>query len=93
MEKYKVKINTIDIDNNYFIINKLYYGEIIKGSVMIKIYDDDMNQQSLQMLEENDIVTIYGIMDKTKNNIVINKILIKNKYIFHSDSSEDVIDF
>jgi len=107
--KHKIKIKSIIIDKNNFIIesdnNHLFTSKIIKGSVNFKIYNENNQEVNLSNLEEGELIKIYeNIISKTneKNNItnnnfkkieqknsIINKIIIKNKYIFNSDSSEN----
>jgi hypothetical protein len=94
MNKYKIKIDKINIMNDIFSIisttNINYVSEIRKGSVLCKIYNDDMKEISLNNLEEGDNITIYGNINKENNLIIIKKIKIKNKYKFINESSEDI---
>ena len=99
MIKTKIRIKKINIENNIFSIesidNNLYISDIIKGSVNFKIYNDDMMEVNLSNLEEDSFVKVYGKNTKIneKNNIIIKKIIVQNKYIFDSDSSEDILPF
>lgn len=94
MNKYKIKIDKINITNDIFSIisttNINYISEIRKGSIMCKIYNEDTQEVSLNNLEEGDNVTIYGNINKENNLIIIKKIKIKNKYKFINESSEDI---
>jgi hypothetical protein len=99
MIKTKIRIKKINIENNIFSIessdNKLYISDIIKGSVNFKIYNEDQSEVNLSNLEEDAIIKVYGknhIINE-KNNIIIKKIIVQNKYIFDSDSSEDILPF
>jgi len=99
MIKTKIRIKKINIEDNIFSIesidNKLYISDIIKGSVNFKIYNEDMIEVNLSNLEEDSCVKVYGKNTKIneKNNIIIKKIIVQNKYIFDSDSSEDILPF
>ena len=126
--KHKIKIKSINIDKNNFIIksenNQMFTSKIIKGSVDFKIYNENNEEVNLSNLEVGDLIQVYENIDlkpdennevnkllkllgesnyininnnfkKTEQkNSIINKIIIKNKYIFNSDSSEnyDIID-
>lgn len=105
IQKYKIKINKIDIIPNYFILlsnkNELYYADITKGSVNFRIYNDNNIELYLDAINEEDNITIYGIkednniinnnlLDYNKNTIInIKKIKIKAKYKFIEDSDND----
>jgi hypothetical protein len=117
ISKHKIKIKSINLDKNNFIIqsenNQTFISKIIKGSVDFKIYNENKEELNLSNLEIGDLIQIYEITDlkqeenndvdkllilldqnnnfkkpKQKNSI-INKIIIKNKYVFNSDSSEN----
>lgn len=92
MIKIKFKIKNIIIENNEFIINSIdnnkYIGNIIKGSVDFKVYNENNNEVSISNIIENNIIKIYGYEEK--NNIIIKKILITNNYLLNSDSSEEL---
>jgi hypothetical protein len=120
--KHKIKIKSINIDKNNFIIksedNLTFISKIIKGSVNFKIFNENDDEVNLSNLEVGDLIQIYEITDsKSENkdidkllrlldnknnnfkkpeqkNSIINKIIIKNKYIFNSESSEnyDILD-
>jgi hypothetical protein len=92
MEKYKIKINKLEILNDTLIINNKFTANIIKGSVNFIIYNQAYEEINLSSLKENNLITIYGVQKKTKN-IIIKKIIVKNNYVFHSDSSEELSDF
>lgn len=107
--KYKIKISKMDITNNQLIIEsddgKQFVSEIKKGSVNFKIFNETEQEVNLGNLEENKLVTIFGslniinenkLMEKNKdkkNIIIINKIRVKNNYIFDSESSDDITEF
>jgi TusA-related sulfurtransferase len=113
MEKHKIKIGKINLENDNFIIisenRQEFFGKIIKGSVNFKVYNETNQEVDISNLEEGDIIKIYtnkkiqksdlkklnavstnqNMNNDSKNNSIINKILIKNKYVFNSDSSEE----
>ena len=70
-------------------------GNILKGSVDFRIYNEDNEEVNLSNIEEGDVIKIQTISIKSsdlkeqKNNI-IKKIIIKNKYVFNSESSDDI---
>ncbi len=89
MEKHVVKINKIILEKNLFKIEtdtKLFISKIIKGSVNFTIINENGDEISLQNVEENKIVTIYG--ENNNNNIVIRKLVVKMEYAFIDSSSE-----
>ena len=121
--KHKIKVKSINIDKNNFIIesenNQTFTSKIVKGSVDFKIYNENNEEVNLSNLEEGALIQVYEnvslkpdenndvnkllkllgetkLIDTNKNfkkteqkNSIINKIIIKNKYIFNSDSSEN----
>ena len=92
--KYKIKIDKIDIENNLFTItsskNDIFNSTINKGSIDFRIYNESKKEVNLTNLEEGDNITIYGIPDTIKNNIIIIKrIKIKNRYEFINESSDE----
>jgi len=114
--KHKIKIKSINIDKNNFIIesdnNLIFTSRIIKGSVDFKIYNENNQEVYLSNLEVGDLIQVYQLIDSkpkkkdvdklldlldNKNNNFkkseqknsINKIVIKNKYVFNSESSEN----
>jgi hypothetical protein len=95
MIKNKIKIDKIDIIENLFIIksnnNKTFYSKIIKGSVNFKLYNELNQEMNLNNIDSGDIIKIFGKKDKENNNIIINKIIVKNKYFFNSDSDSESI--
>ena len=95
MIKYKIRINKIGFNDdslNIISSNGLNFtGQIKKGSVNFKIYNEDKQEVNLSNLDEGNLVKIYG--NKIKNNIIIKKIIIKNNYSFNSDSSDEIYDF
>jgi len=102
MYKYKIVIKQIIITPELFKIISTdginFVSKINKGSIEFKIYNEDYQQVNLCNINEGDIVNIYTTqlyksIDLINQNIIIKKILIKNKYIFHSESSDDSIDF
>ena len=102
MYKYKIVIKQIIITPEVFKIISTdginFISKINKGSIKFKIYNEDNQQVNLCNINEGDIVNIYTkqlykSIDLINQTIIIKKILIKNKYIFHSESSDDLIDF
>lgn len=118
--KHKIKIKSINIDKNNFIIesenNLTFTSKIIKGSVDFKIYNENNEEVYLSNLEVGDLIQVYqlsdskpekkdidkllNLLDKNNNfkkpeqkNSIINKIVIKNKYVFNSESSENYDNF
>jgi hypothetical protein len=94
----KIKINSVNLTKNLFIITdtngKTFTGNILKGSVDFRIYNEDNQEVNLSNIEEGDVIKIQTTNIKSsdlkeqKNNI-IKKIIIKNKYVFNSESSDD----
>ena len=81
-----------------FIINDTngnsYTGEIIKGSVNFKVFNEDNHEVSINNIEEGDVIKIQVLNTQLKDlhkqkNSIIKKIIIKNKYVFNSDCSSD----
>lgn len=95
MIKDKIKIDKIDIVDNLFIIkpnyDKTYYSKIIKGSVNFTIFNESKQELNLNNIEIGDIIKIYGKKNKENNNIIINKIIVKNKYFFNSETDSESI--
>ena len=99
MNKYTIKIKKINIQDNLLKIisidNIIFTSKIIKGCITFKIYNNMNDEISLQNIEENDIIKIYGYpnyISKEKNiinNILIKKIKINNKYDFIITESSD----
>ncbi len=98
MDKNKIKIKQIKIENNLFIINDAdgnsYTGEIIKGSVNFKVFNEDNHEVSINNIEEGDVIKIQVLNTQLKDlhkqkNSIIKKIIIKNKYVFNSESSDE----
>lgn len=131
ISKYKIKIDSVNFDNNKFIIRsdkgEIFISKIKKGSVEFKIFNEHDQEVNLSNLDKGDMIQIIGVSDsklsdnilnseeknevatlleliggldnnnyknnmkKTdqKNSIIIKKIIIKNKYIFNSESSEE----
>jgi hypothetical protein len=104
MNKYKIKINKIDICNNIFKIISddgiIFISPIKKGSVSFQIFNELNYEIHLGNLQENNLITIYSepninnyLVNKLeKNIIIIKKIKMKNNYIFNSESSEEIND-
>jgi hypothetical protein len=91
--KYKIKIRKLILNTNNFIIES-YDGEIFevpikKDSIQCKIYNESSQKVNLSSIEENNLVTII----KNKNSIVIREIIVKNNYVFNSDSSTEYNEF
>ena len=98
MDKHKITISEIKLENNFFIIRdnlgKTFTGKIIKGSVDFKVFNENNEEVNISNIEEGDIIKIYtsGIKQsdlKEQKNSIIKKIIIKNKYVFNSDCSSD----
>ena len=90
---FKSKINKGSI--NFKIFNEsnqeVNLGNLEEGT-LIKIYGIYENNETninikIEQANENNI---KNNKIKQKNNIIIKKIIIKNKYIFNSESSEDL---
>jgi hypothetical protein len=95
--KYKIKIRKLILNTNNFIIES-YDGEIFevpikKGSIQCKIYNEANQEVNLSSIEENSLVTIIKNKNTEKNSIVIRKIIVKNNYVFNSDSSTEYNEF
>jgi hypothetical protein len=96
----KIKISSMNLTKDLFTITdingKTFSGKIFKGSVNFRIYNEDDQEVNLSNIEEGDVIKVYTISKKNsdlkeqKNNI-IKKIIIKNKYVFNSESSDDFI--
>jgi hypothetical protein len=90
MRIFKININSIDMNDNMFIItstdNTKFISNINKGSVSFLVYNEDDDEINLNNLVVGINVRILGI--KNKENIIIKKIYIKNNYILQSDESE-----
>ena len=88
MKKYKIKIKEIELNSKYLTItsteNKTFQTKIINGSINCRIINEERNEMFLSEINNDDLVTIY-----TKD-AMIDKIVIKNKYIFISESSEEL---
>ena len=92
--KEKIKIEDIIITINKFIIktNKtIYISYINNGSVNFVLLNENNNEINIGNLEVNDIIKIYYNKNNEEN--IINKIIIKNKYLLNSDSEnfDDII--
>jgi hypothetical protein len=94
----KIKINSMNLTKDLFIITdtngKTFTGKILKGSVDFRIYNEDNQEVNLSNIEEGDVIKIqtYDIKSsdlKEEKNNIIKKIIIKNKYVFNSESSDD----
>lgn len=99
MKIYKININSIDMDDNMFVItstdNTKFISNINKGSVSFLVYNEDDDEVNLNNLVVGINVKIIGL--KNKENIIIKKIYIKNNYMLQLDESEseniDGVDF
>jgi hypothetical protein len=64
INKYKIKIASIDFTNNNFIImsnnQEIFESKIIKGSVDFKIFNEHGQEVNLSNLESGDLVQIIG---------------------------------
>jgi pyruvate kinase len=76
-------LNTDNEDDNEYIIY------IKNGSIDALIKSCQGNEVGLKYLDEGDVVKIKGV-NIENNKINIRKIYIKTKYIFNSESSEDL---
>ena len=94
MERYKIKINKINIENDKISINDIYISMIYKGSVDFRIFNESDKEMSLSNIDMGDMITIYGTKNNENNNIYIKKIKIKDKYVLVSDSeNSDIMEF
>jgi hypothetical protein len=98
MNKYKIIIKQIIITSELFTIistNDInFVSKINKGSIDFKIFNEDCQEVNLSNIEEGETVYIYTIpiyksIDLINETIIIKKIIIKNKYIFNSESSDN----
>ena len=92
MELYKIRIDDFIISPDHIIIKyreDKFMSKIEKGSIGFKIVNEDNREIPLSYINVGDKIKIYGNKIE-KNNIIIKKIIIKNKYIFNSESSEDL---
>lgn len=98
MEKKKIIINSISFTNDLFTIKDTngheFTGKIVKGSVDFKVYNEDSQEMNISNIEEGDVINILITKNNTidlkeQKNSIIKKIIIKNKYIFNSESSDD----
>jgi len=95
----KIKINSINITKESFIITdtegRKFTSKIKKGSVNFQVYNQDNQEVNISNIVEGDVIKIESTRDKSldktqqKNNI-IKKIIIKNKYVFNSESSDEL---
>ena len=92
ISKY-IKINYFKIDDDKLIINedkgKLYFLNINQGTIDALIKTDEGTEVGIKYLEEGDFIKIKGL-EKESNKINIKKIYIKTKYLFNSETSEDL---
>lgn len=95
----KIKISSLNFTRESFTITdtegNTYTSRVTKGSVGFRIYTEEAQEVPISNIEEGDVIKIEIVHDKTqdknqqKNNI-IKKIIIKNKYVFNSESSDDL---
>tara|TARA_E500000178_G_C16965085_1_gene727984 strand:+ start:907 stop:1206 length:300 start_codon:yes stop_codon:yes gene_type:complete len=88
----KIKIDKMEKNDNYFVINSdndLYYLPIVNGSVDILVKNYDKEEVGFKYLEVGDKIRFKGYQDN-QNKIIIKKIYVETKYIFYSESSEDL---
>jgi hypothetical protein len=94
VEKFKIKIDKINLMNNTFTIisnkNQIFNSNIVRGSVEFKIYTESGKEVNLSNISIGDIVTIYGYQEEKNNIINIKKIKIKDMYYIMSDSESDI---
>jgi hypothetical protein len=98
MDIFKIKIGKIQLDQDKFVITdtkgKLFTGFVTKGSVNFKVYNENNEEVNISNLEEDNVIKIQtyesnSIDSKEHNNSLIKKIIIKNKYIFNLESSDE----
>ena len=94
ISKY-IKIKSFNFINNHLVLDTEnkddteYIIYIKNGSIDALIKSCQGDEVGLKYLDEGDVVKIKGV--KIENNkINIRKIYIKTKYIFNSESSEDL---
>lgn len=101
MEKNKIIIDKIQFTSELFIIKStcghIFTSKINKGSVEFSVYNEDNQEINISNIEEGNIIYIVSFPNKNidlkeQKNSIIKKILVKNKYVFNSDSSEDLED-
>ena len=88
----KIKIESLDLEDNKFkITNKeeKYYLEINNGSVDVIVKNNEGDEVGFKYLEIGDKIKIKGYKNK-ENKIIIKKIYINTKYLFNSESSDDL---
>lgn len=92
ISKY-IKIKEFNIIDNKMVLNeeegKKYFINIKRGSVDVIIKTDEGEDVGLNYLEAGDMIKIKGI-ENEDNKINIKKIYIKTKYLFNTESSEDL---
>lgn len=95
----KIKINSLNFTKDLFTITdtegKTYTSQVIKGSVSFRVYNQEDQEVPISNIEEGDVIKIKILNDKTRDktqqkNNIIKKIIIKNKYVFNSESSDDL---
>jgi hypothetical protein len=73
INKYKIKIASINFNNNNFIIEsengETFISKIIKGSVDFKIFNENDEEVNLSNLESGNLVQIIGF-SKSKDDIL-----------------------
>ena len=88
-----IKINHFNIIDNIMVLNqdkgKIYYLKIKRGTVDAIIKTDEDEEVGIKYLDEGDMIKIKGI-ESEDNKINIKKIYIKTKYLFNTESSEDL---
>ena len=88
-----IKINNFNITDNIMVLNeeegKKYFLNIKRGSIDALIKTDEGEEVGLKYLELGDRVKIKGV-ENEDNKIIIKKIYIKTKYLFNTESSEDL---
>jgi hypothetical protein len=88
-----IKINNFNITDNIMVLNeeegKKYFLNVKRGSIDALIKTDEGEEVGLKYLELGDRVKIKGV-ENEDNKIIIKKIYIKTKYLFNTESSEDL---
>ena len=88
----KIIIKTFQQEDNFLIVNSdniVYMLEIKNGTINTIIKNCQGELVGINYLEEGDIIKVKGTKCKL-NNFIIKKIYIKTKYMFNSDSSEEI---
>ena len=88
----KITIKKFQREGDFLVVNSdnnVYMVEIKNGTIDVKIKNCQGEEVGINYLEKGDIVKVKGTKIKL-NKFIIKKIYIKTKYIFNSESSEDL---